>query len=248
MRLSAQCYTVRDHIAADLWGTLASMRDIGLRYVEIGGTFGVPVDEFKQGLDRLDLKVNANHKSLGDLQDNLGAVIEECRTLAIPCVVLSSVGREQYEKGWAAVARTIEPIGAKLRAAGILFAYHNHAFEFQAENGRPGLDILYENADTRLVTAQIDTYWVAYGGADPAAYLRKLTGRVKHCHLKDGRLGGSEPHFLEIGQGDLDWDDILAACGEAGVEFGAIEQDTCDRNTLESLRISVDFLRAKGLT
>jgi len=51
---------------------------------------------------------------------------------------------------------------------------------------------------------------------------------------------------LVVGQCVLDWDGILAACEEVGVEFGAIEQDTSDRDPLESTRMSVEFLRSKG--
>ena len=247
MKLSAQCYTVRDHIEEDLWGTLSAMRELGLDTIEIGGTFGVPAGELKEGLDRIGLKVNATHAGMERLENDLASIVEECRILDIHAVVLSSVDRRHYSRGWGAVAGDLNAIGQKLRDAGLHFAYHNHAFEFQLEDGRPGLDVLYEKSDPSLVGAQIDTYWVAYGGGDPAAYLRKLKGRVKHIHLKDGKLGGAEPRFLEVGQGDLDWDDILAACQESGVEFGAIEQDTCDRDTLESLKMSVDYLRAKGV-
>jgi len=247
VKLSAQVYTVRDYIEKDLWGTLAEMHDLGLDYVEIGGTFGLAAKELKIGLDGLGLKANATHANIEQLEGETDRIIEECMVLEIPAVVLSSIGKAHYERGWTAVARELEPIGRKLKDAGLHFAYHNHAFEFRPENGKPGLDILYETSDPALVGAQIDTYWVAYGGGDPAAYLRKLKGRVKHCHLKDGKLGGPQPHFLEVGQGDLDWDDILAACRETGVEFGAIEQDTCERDSLESLRMSVDFLRSKGM-
>ncbi len=55
------------------------------------------------------------------------------------------------------------------------------------------------------------------------------------------------PTLLEVGQGDLNWDEIIAACNETGVEFGSIEQDTCERPELESVKISVDFLRRRGI-
>jgi sugar phosphate isomerase/epimerase len=128
-----------------------------------------------------------------------------------------------------------------------VFAYHNHAFDFALENGKPGLDVLYESSDPQAVQAQIDTYWVAYGGSDPAAYIRKLRGRVPLVHLKDGTLGGDKPVFLEPGEGELDWSNILAACEESGVEFGAIELDVCPRDPFVSARACVEFFRHAGL-
>jgi sugar phosphate isomerase/epimerase len=158
------------------------------------------------------------------------------------------VDRAIHTLGWATVAKRFEPIGAKLRDLGFVLAYHNHNFEFALENGKPGLDVLYEAADPALLKAQIDAYWVLYGGGDPASYIRKLKGRVPLVHLKDGKKGGPNAHFLEVGQGDVDWDDVLAACKESEVDFGAIEQDSSERDSMESARMSVEFLRARGIS
>jgi len=246
VKLSVQCYTVRDLIAADLWGTLRALKDIGLNFVEVGGTFGVTAEELRKGLDDLGLGVNANHCGMNQLATDPEAIIAENQALGCRHAVISSVGKDRWSQGWATVAKEIEPLGAKLRDAGITLSYHNHAFEFTPEEGQPGLDILY--AEAPLLSAQLDVYWVAFGNADPAAYIRKMAGRLPTVHLKDGKLGGADPIFLEVGQGDLDWDDILAACAEAAPEFGAIEQDTCQRDPLESVRMSVEFLRGRGIT
>ena len=248
MKLSMQTYTVRDKIENDLWGTLKGLRDMGLGYIEIGGTFGLPVKEFKDRLDGLGLKISGNHVGVAELEGNFERIVEENRILDNHYVILPSVDKELYSLGWASVARRVEPLGAKLRDAGFAFAYHNHAFEFPLENGKPGLDVLYETADPALLQAQIDTYWVAYGGGDPAAYIRKLSGRVPLVHFKDGETGRGEPYFLEAGQGELDWDDILAACKTSTVDFGAIELDFCPRDSMESARMCVDFFRARGIT
>jgi hypothetical protein len=45
----------------------------------------------------------------------------------------------------------------------------------------------------------------------------------------------------------MNWDSILAACKRAGVEWYIIEQDTCYRDPFESLKISLDFVKSKGL-
>lgn len=248
MKLSIQTYTVQNHIETDLWGTLKKLSSLGLRYVEIGGTFGLPAKELKAGLDDLGLAVSGMHTWLGNLEKEFDKIVDDNRTLGNKYIVLASVDRALHSQGWTTVAKTLEPMGAKLRDAGFIMAYHNHNFEFALENGKPGLDVLYESSDSALVKAQIDAYWVLYGGGDPGAYIRKLKGRVPLVHLKDGVKGGAEPHFLEVGQGDVDWDDVLAACKECDVEFGAIEQDSSDRDSMESARMSVEFLRARGFT
>lgn len=245
MKLSVQCYTLRDTFAKDVWGTFKALRALGLEYVELAGTYGMTAQELKQGLDRVGLKVSGAHIRLGELKDNLDKVIEDAKTLGNPYVILPWVGEDSYAKGWGLFAKELEPIAAKLADAGIGFAYHNHAFEFALQDGKIGLDAFYEAGDPKLIKAQIDTYWVKFGGQDPAAYIKKLAGRIPLVHLKDGKIGG-EPHYLEAGQGDLDMTGIVAAAKEAGVEFGAIELDVCPREPLESVRMSYEYLKGIG--
>ncbi|MDR3691151.1 MAG: sugar phosphate isomerase/epimerase [Fimbriimonas sp.] len=247
MKLSIQCYTVRQAMERDVWGTFRSLKAMGLNYVEIGGSYGPTPKELKNGLDDIGMGISACHVGMSELESQFDKIVEDNLLYGSGCIVLASVGRAKYSQGWQVVAKELEEYGARFKEVGFKFAYHNHSFEFQLQDGKPGLDILYDSSDPSLLMAQIDTYWVAYGNADPAAYLRKLRGRVPYIHVKDGKLGGDEPRFLEVGNGDLNWDDILAACKESGVEFAAIEQDLCERPELESAKISVDFLRSKGV-
>jgi sugar phosphate isomerase/epimerase len=53
--------------------------------------------------------------------------------------------------------------------------------------------------------------------------------------------------MAEVGEGNLNWPAILQACREAGVEWYAVEQDECQRDPFESLKISYDNLKAMGL-
>jgi sugar phosphate isomerase/epimerase len=50
-----------------------------------------------------------------------------------------------------------------------------------------------------------------------------------------------------VGEGNLDWDGIIAAGEEGGVEWYAIEQDVCRRDPFDCLASSFEFLAAKGL-
>ena len=63
------------------------------------------------------------------------------------------------------------------------------------------------------------------------------------CHWKMVIVDG-EQVMAEIGEGNLNWPDILQACRDAEVEWYAIEQDVCRRDPFESLKISYENLRA----
>ena len=123
-------------------------------------------------------------------------------------------------------------------------AYHHHHFEFIKFDGQTGLDLLFQNTSPRHVKAELDTFWIKYGGEDPAGYIRHLGPRGTHLHLKDMT---PNRQFAEVGTGTLDFPAILSAASEAGVKWGIVEQDsTYGRPPLECLRTSLENLRRLG--
>ena len=66
-------------------------------------------------------------------------------------------------------------------------------------------------------------------------------------HLKDMAIKDGQQVFAEVGEGNLEWPEILQACREAGVEWYLVEQDTCQRDPFESLEISLRNLHRLGL-
>jgi len=53
--------------------------------------------------------------------------------------------------------------------------------------------------------------------------------------------------MAEVGEGNLNWPRIVAACKKAGVEWYIVEQDTCERDPFESLAISLRNIKAMGI-
>ena len=92
---------------------------------------------------------------------------------------------------------------------------------------------------------ELDAFWVAHAGLDPAAYLRARGQRVRLVHLKDGR---HQPlAFTPLGEGEIDLAPVIAAARDAGVEALYVEQDDCEGDPFEALRRSADTLRRLGL-
>jgi inosose dehydratase len=86
-----------------------------------------------------------------------------------------------------------------------------------------------------------DTAHLAAGGADPAAVIRKYPDRIRHVHLKDFQ---KEPfNFLPLGEGELDFPDIIAAIRESGYDsWLMVELDGYNGDPREAAAISKKYL------
>jgi sugar phosphate isomerase/epimerase len=73
--------------------------------------------------------------------------------------------------------------------------------------------------------------------------LESLKGRVRILHLKDMKRTADGPTFAEIGQGNLNWQGILDVANAIGVRHCIVEQDQCDGDPLDSIRMSYEYLK-----
>jgi sugar phosphate isomerase/epimerase len=76
-------------------------------------------------------------------------------------------------------------LGARMAQYNLRFLYHNHGYGLKPVDGKVPLHALLERVDPKFVSLELDVYWTAAGGADPAALLDAYPGRYKLMHLKD---------------------------------------------------------------
>ncbi len=240
--ISLQLYTVRDHLAKDELGTLETISAIGYEGVEIG--YGSS-DEFLNKCVELSLEITGLHVGLDALQHDLDGVIAYAKKIGNEFLILSWISEAHRGDlgAWTKTAALLSDIGARLREQELRLLYHNHDFEFESFNGKYGLDVLFENAPAENLGAELDTYWVKKGGADPVEYIERYGSRLPLLHIKDITEGGD---FAEIGQGTLDWPAIFAAAEKAGVSVYVVEQDKCAGDSFDSIKISLENLKKMG--
>jgi sugar phosphate isomerase/epimerase len=230
MRIGVQLYTLREPMDRDLAGTLGRLGEAGLRWVETAGTHGRSAGEYRAELDRAKLSAVGCHVGWDDLAQRLDQTVAMAKTLGAGWLVLPWIQTERF-LATETFARDVSEVAAKVAAHGLQFAYHNHAFEFQEVDGRPAY-------------GELDLYWAHHAGHDPADWLKRLKGRVPLTHYKDGHDGVFHP----VGQGDLDWDRIVPASREAGVEYALIELDSSPKDPVECVLESREFLLKMGLS
>jgi len=243
MRISLQLYTLRDALAQDVPGTLDKVRDIGLKFVEFAGFYGLSASDWKSMLDERGLTLSAAHIGFDQVKNDFDQVVADCKTLDLDTVVVPWIGEEHYKDGWDKFGAELTPLGEKLKAEGLQLAYHNHAFEFATD----GLNVLYGSTSPEILKAQMDLAWVNIGGANPVDYLRKFADRTPQVHLKDYDPTQT-PQWRPAGQGILDWDAIIPVCQEIGVQYGSIELDESPGDPVEAVRQSFEYLSSKGLS
>lgn len=246
MRITTQLYTVRNELAADTAGTLKRLGEIGLEYVELGGLTPESVKEWKPMLDDAGLKTSGAHYGLAEYEraeqmfevmDILGS-----KTLIIPWVPHDTFATLESIQVF---ADQLNEAGAKARAAGFEFLYHNHDFEFNMIGEKKGWFHLADLTDSNLVGFEVDMAWVKIGGEDEVAILDNYCDRIGALHLKD-MDESKTPRWTVAGQGTVNLAAGMSFAVKQGIPFGAIELDESPMAPLDAVVQSFEYFKSKG--
>lgn len=247
--IGIQLYTVRDRLAEDYPGTIRALAAMGYEGIELAGPPAIPVGDLKRLVEDLGLEIAGAHAPLDDLRNDLDRILEDQQALGNKRIVLPWLPEEIQQRGregYLEVADFLNRTLEKIAPLGFSLSYHNHSFEFVPDCEGYLLDTLLEAGAKGGLMAELDTYWIRHGGADPVEYIDRYTGHVELLHIKDMGPGEDRP-FAEVGSGILDWDAIFAAAARAGVQWLLVEQDVCPGPSLDSARKSLDYLRSRGM-
>ena len=243
--IAVQLYTLRSLLndPAQLGGVLGRIREIGYQTVEVAGLGPPTIDRFGEELARAGLDACALHAGFDRLTGDFDAVVEEATRWRCEYVVVASIP-ESYRSGdgYRRFAAEVSALAFRLREHGLRLAYHNHAFELERYDGQTGLETVFASAGPDALDAELDTYWLQFGGVDPASWIRRFKDRVPLVHLKDMAIKDGDPVDAEIGEGNLDWVEILSACRDAGTRWLVVEQDDPRQDPLEAVAISYQNL------
>lgn len=266
--LGFQMYTLRYMLAegiGDIFERVAAAGYTEIEAVQSTGANGVVVswDSVAEAVLAAGIKPTSSHVSSQIITgaDGIAAgptTLEESAEwgaengfswLVMPYVPDDQRGdtRDHYQR----LADKLNHAAEVYKAAGVGFAYHNHAFEFGPVEGTTAMDILLEGTDPDLVKIELDVFWTSVAGLDPAEWIRTHPGRAKLLHLKDKAAtaptqfaeGVANENFKEVGSGVLNFQDILQAAAADDMDRYVVEQDQTAGDAVDSLAQSVEYLR-----
>jgi len=248
-QIAAQLYSIRDFIQTpqDIATSMKKIRAIGYQAVQVSGMGTIEESELMHILDSEGLTCCATHEATKLIVEEPQRVVERLHRLNCKYTAVPSPGQFELKTREQVLeySKRMDDAGKVLYEAGQVLTYHNHHMEFRRLEGELILDTVYAQTDVRYLQGEIDTYWVQYGGGDVVGWCEKLKGRLPLIHLKDYQItDDNKPDFAEVGQGNLNWSEIIPAAEKSGCEWFIVEQDTTPGDPFDSLKISFDYLAA----
>lgn len=252
--IGVQLYSVREDLQTDFDGTMKALVEIGYKRFESygygnGKFFGKTPKEMKKYMTDLGAVMTGSHTGSGLLaaDDEKGwdfwkKNAEDTAELGCKWIVQAGYPVDQLQT-IADVKRFAEQFnrcGEIAKANGLKFAFHNHVEEFHPVEGLVPYEVLVEDTDKELVTFQIDTAQMVYGGFDPVVMIKSHPKRFANWHLKDANPDGKGS--TEFGEGLVDFKALFEVAELAGLEDYYVEQERYNMTPVEALKYDYDFL------
>ena len=234
MKFGVQTFTVRKAQKKSIREAYLPLIRMGIKSFEVARIdFNSPnATELKKLVDEYGIEISAIQVKPKYVFGQPEKIIEFCHTVGCKNVVISMLpfgcilGSEQKFYDFVA---TLDPQFEKYAERGIALAYHHHNWEYvRLSNGRTRMDELLQL--TKKINFVHDTYWTARCGISPARQIKEFGNRLLGIHLRDldhNRRGLDViPHDTAVGDGVIDFAEVLDAAMLVGCSYYVIEQKT----------------------
>ena len=213
--------------------------------------------DWKKLISESGLKVISLHSYLNSIEENPEAAAKEALSFGTDTVVITGMYRFDYGNlaEVKKLAVRLNMAGKALLPYGVKLLYHNHNVELQrVSEEKTAYDLIVENTDPQYVNFELDTYWMADGGADVTALINKLSDRMVMWHINDRGCRKKGPFITpilkedaaELGTGNMALGTILEAV-KANTRVEAIVLEThknwIDNDPVKSLTVSAEWFR-----
>jgi sugar phosphate isomerase/epimerase len=251
--LGLQMYSLRFHTATNALAKIDKARELGFRAIEGGAPRGMLTPEFLKNLEQRGMKLVSTGSDYARLKNDPDSVVDQAKALGAKYVMCSWIPHDKghfSEKTAREAAQVFNAAGEKFKNSGITFTYHCHGYEFQPHGDGTLFDLIVQETKPEFASFEIDVFWAAQGGADPAKLIEKHGSRFKLMHVKDLRKGAAinstgvapDEDSVAVGQGQIDWPAVLKGAQAAGIEYYFIEDEA--KNAVQQIPQSLRYLES----
>ena len=250
--IGLQLHSFRDLFAKDVPGTMAKVRKMGIKEVELYGTYGLEFPDFIKILAQNEISVVSYGAQFDKLKNFPQTLADEARSYGAKYVVIFSIPFE----GDSFTAEDVDKAAAVFNAAGkiiarngLMLCYHPHGYEFKPYKDGTLFDYMVQKFDSRFVQFEMDVFWVKQAGQDPLALLKKYPNRFVLMHVKDRKKGTKNTDNgkadvesnVVLGTGDVGIVEVVREARKLGIQHLFIEDESskAEEQVLKSIR----FLR-----
>jgi sugar phosphate isomerase/epimerase len=236
-KVGLQLYSLRDQLPKDVNGVIAKVAAAGYKEVEpFGyskekGFWGLDAKTFDALLKSNGLTTPSGHYDMNRFfgsgnTDQLETYIEAANITGQSHVIVPSINNNFIKTvdDFKATAEKLNKAGEVCKKGGLKLGYHNHNFEWKEVDGTTFYDTVLDHTDPKLVTMEMDIYWVVRSQKDPLELFAKHPGRFGFVHVKDMDKTHNNLN-TEIGKGTIDYVKIIAAAKKDGVKHFIVEQE-----------------------
>ena len=188
--------------------------------------------DWKKLISESGLKVISLHSYLNSIEENPEAVAKEALSFGTNTVVITGMYRFDYGNASEVkkLSERLNNAGKALLPYGVKLLYHNHNVELQKiSEDKTAYDVIIENTDPQYVNFELDTYWIADGGADVTALIDKLSDRMVMWHINDRGCRKKGPFITPILKEDA------AELGTGNMALGTILEKVRAKSKVEAI-------------
>ena len=251
--IGLQLYSLRNEFKTEVPGNLKMISGWGIREIEGGGTYGMPMEDYKKLLSQNKLKMVSVGADFKQLKENPQAAVDEAKAFGakyVVCFWIPHDGDAFTLDNMKEAVSVFNKAGKLLKDNGLSLCYHPHGFEFRPYQGATLFDYLVKETDPRYLNFEMDIFWVKHPGQDPVALLKKYPNRFLLMHLKDrkhGTEGNQNGHAdvetnVVLGTGDVGIAEIMREAKKAGVKHYFIEDESS--HSVTQIPKSLAFLKS----
>jgi sugar phosphate isomerase/epimerase len=248
--IGLQLYTLRDTIMTDPKGVLQKVASFGYKELETfayndGKIFGMPFAEFGTFIKGLGMKATSGHYGLDLIKsDKWEKAVTDAKSIGQEYLVMPYLNEPDRKSidDYKRVCEALNKAGEVAKKNGMKFSYHNHAFEFETIEGQIPYDLMLAELDPKIVSMEMDIFWVVNAGKDPLQYFQKHPGRFTQWHVKDMDKTDKNKN-ADVGTGTIDWKAIFRKAKQSGMKHFYVEQESYSGAPIDSTEASIKYLK-----